>query len=106
MSDRQIIIIADYTEPTRLNVHELCEVCRIDIDYLSDLIALGIIQPQGDLSEEWMFDLTHVARIKTALRLQQDLEMNLPSVAVVLDLLDENEYLRTRAELLEKHLLR
>ena len=45
-----------------------------------------------------------LARLKCALRLHRDLEINLPGLAVSLDLLDEVQRLRQQVDLLDGQL--
>lgn len=88
-----------------MKLEELCEICRINEEYLEDLVEYDVITITVPL-EQAVFDLEQLDRIKTALRLQRDLEVNLAGAALILDLLDELHDLRTRAEILERHLLR
>jgi chaperone modulatory protein CbpM len=106
MKKQEFMVVVDYSEDSPLTLSDICEMCHISPDYINELIAFDIVQPRGEAIEQWHFDLTHLRRIKTALRLQHDLEVNLAGIAVVLDLMEEIEDLRARAELLEKHFLR
>jgi len=45
-------------------------------------------------AEQWRFAGTALRRARTALRLQRDLEINLPGVALALELMEELEALR------------
>lgn len=104
MAKHELVIIADYSNESRLTLDELCRICGIRIELVHDFILHDVITPTGGhLPEEWLFDLVQLRRIKTALRLQHDLEINLQSAALVLDLLEELETLRAQAKLLEKH---
>src|SRR5262245_44213926 len=103
MKKHELTIVADYSQETPLGFEELCEVCHISAHFVHDLVTYEIIHPQGVHEEEWVFSLQELKRIKTALRLQRDLEVNLAGVAVVLDLLDQLEDLRAQMELMKKH---
>lgn len=103
MTKNKIMIVASYAERPVLTLEEFCEVCHLTSDVLYDFVAYDIIQPQGAYEEEWLFDLEQLKRVQRALRLQHDLEMNLASVAVVLELLDEVDKLRRQVALYEKH---
>lgn len=105
MARKDIVIIADYSYPNEMTLDEVCEICSVSPDFINDLIDFEILQFGEDYPEAWSFDLPQVERIKTAQRLQHDLEVNLPGIAIILDLLDEMEKLRAQAALLEKHLL-
>jgi len=88
-----------------MKLREVCDICRINEDYMHDLIEYDVITITTTL-DETTFDLDQLNRIKTALRLQRDLEVNLAGAALILDLLDELHDLRTRSAILEKHFLR
>lgn len=106
MAKKEIVIIADYNEEDFLSLNELCEVCGVSREVIDDLFRYGIIQIETNNIQASQFDPMQLERIQKALRLQHDLEINLQGIAVVLDLLDEIENLRTRTKLLEKHLLK
>lgn len=103
MAKKELLIIADYSEESFLTLEELCDVCGIPMELMNDFISHDIVKPMGQSHEEWAFDVVQLQRMKKALRLQHDFEINLAGAALVLDLLDELEQLRARAELLEKH---
>jgi chaperone modulatory protein CbpM len=102
MKKHDLLIIADYSRETSLTFHELCETCNISADYINDLIEYEIIYPKDDPQEQWMFGLNELKRIQTTLRLQRDLEVNLAGAAVVLELLEELEELRTQIKFMQK----
>ena len=104
MAKKELIIIADYSQQEPLTLEELCKACGISIGFINELIAYDIIHPADEL-EERVFDLEELKRIKTALRLQRDLEVNLAGAALVLDLLEELEELRAQMALMTKHYL-
>lgn len=86
-----------FDEGRRLHLDELCQVCGVETTVIVEFVSEGILEVQGQRQEEWYFTGVSVKRVRTALRLQQDLDLNLPGVALVLDLLDELEELRRRA---------
>jgi chaperone modulatory protein CbpM len=82
-------------EGVTLTLREVCHTCGIHAEYVVELVAEGVLQPDpGAAPHAWQFDGIAVTRIQRALRLQQDLRINLPGVALVLELLDEVERLR------------
>lgn len=103
---KDVIIIADYSSDTSLSLQEVCEICSVEVVFVNDLIAYEIIQPAGSSQDEWVFDMQQLQRLRTALRLQRDLELNLAGVALVLELLDEMQDLRAHSEILHKHILK
>lgn len=88
-----------------MKIEELCEICRINEAYLEDLVEYDVITISTPL-EQAVFNLDQLNRIKTALRLQRDLEVNMAGAALILDLLDELHDLRARTDILERHLLK
>jgi chaperone modulatory protein CbpM len=76
------------------SLDELCRWCEADADWVADIVAHGIVDPSGSQRSQWRFTSISVARVSKAKRLQRDLDLNVPGVAVVLELLDEIERLR------------
>jgi len=83
-------------DQARLSLYELCEICGIAEEMILDMIEEGLLEPQGRGPGEWRFRCYEVRRVQVALRLQQDLRVNLPGAALILDLLEELEELRRR----------
>lgn len=81
---------------------EVCGRCRLTGEDLQAMVEEGLLHPQGQGPAQWRFSTDELLRAKTALRLQHDLGLNLPGVALALDLLDELQSLRARVRLLEK----
>jgi chaperone modulatory protein CbpM len=106
MANKELIVIADYSQTSEFTLTELCAICHVTSDIMSDLVEYEIIRPRKMIADQWVFNIKELQRAQTALRLQRDLEVNLAGVALILDLLDEVETLKARAELLEKHFLR
>lgn len=103
MKKNEIVIIADYSADSSLTLDELIEACHADPDFIRELIEYGILYQHTGSPADWEFDITHLQRVKTAQRLQHDLEVNMAGVAIVLDLLDEMEELQSKIDLFEKH---
>ena len=64
------------------------------------MVEYGLLEPIGKSPEKWKFKADALRRSKAALRLQHDSGVNLAGAALVLDLLDELEELRTKIALL------
>lgn len=78
------------------DLQELCRVCKVKDNLVMAMINEGMLTPLGDSPKSWQFTATSVKTIQVALRLQQDLGVNLPGAALALDLMAELEALRTR----------
>jgi chaperone modulatory protein CbpM len=82
-----------FEEYAKLSVDELSRLCAVDRTYIVELVEEGVLSVEVDASE-WRFSGAALRRARTALRLQRDLEINLPGVALALELLEEIEALR------------
>jgi len=82
-------------ETVSLTLAEISGACRVREERIIELVEEGIIEPEIQ-QRDWYFPATQLRRAHRAIRLQQDLEINLAGVAVVLDLLEELEELRAR----------
>ncbi len=74
----------------------MCQASGADALQLQALVEEGLLQPTGGGPDDWQFSGSSLARARKALRLARDLDLSLPGVALVLDLLAEIEILRAR----------
>ena len=81
-------------EEVLLSLADLCHACSRHAEWIVELVDEGILQPAGRDQEQWRFPGPSLLRARTAMRLQQDLHINLAGVALALDLMDEIESLR------------
>jgi chaperone modulatory protein CbpM len=54
-----------------------------------------VIEPVGQTRSGWQFTTLSIVRVAKAKRLERDLGLNLPGVALALDLLDQLDEMRT-----------
>lgn len=83
-------------EHLRLSLTEVCRICGTPEEMVVEMVREGVVEPVDPTRGQWMFTGESVTRIRTTLRLQADLDINLPGAALALDLLDEIERLRRR----------
>ena len=83
-------------EETRLSLRELCDACAVHVEFITELVDEGVIEPSGYEKSHWCFSGISLQRIRKAKRLQQDLGINLAGVALALDLMDEVQQLRAQ----------
>ncbi len=81
-------------DETLLSLGDLCHACSRHAEWIVELVDEGILQPVGRNQDQWRFPGTSLHRAHTAMRLQQDLHINLAGVALALDLMDEIESLQ------------
>lgn len=89
-------------EEVELTLSELCRSCAVHAEVIISMVDEGILEPRGTVPTEWRFPGPALVRIERALRLQQDLDINLAGVALVVDLLDEIDTLRAQLRALER----
>jgi chaperone modulatory protein CbpM len=90
-------------ERLRFSLRDMCRICGVHAEFLVELVQEGVIAPAEGLPGPepariglLRFDGYAVVRVQRAVRLQQDLGVNLAGIALALDLLDEIEVLRRR----------
>ncbi|SCZ52319.1 chaperone modulator CbpM [Thiohalomonas denitrificans] len=102
MAHHKDLTITILEEEDRLSFGELCRACDVSAEYVIQLVDEGLIEPSGQEPTRWSFSANAVRRVQAARRLQQDMEINLPGIALALDLLDEVRELRDRIRALEQ----
>ncbi len=87
-----------FEEYAVLSVDELSRLCSVDRMYIVELVEEGVLNAIQMDASEWRFAGAALRRARTALRLQRDLEINLPGVALALELMEELDRLRSELE--------
>ena len=80
-------------ERAQFSLDDLCRICGLEQALVAEIVAEGIVEPEGPTLDEWRFSGVAVIRIQRVIRLQRDFEVNLPGAALALELLDEIERL-------------
>jgi chaperone modulatory protein CbpM len=75
---------------------ELCRACGTGADLIEALVLEGILAPRGSRALPWRFEGSDLPRARRATRLMLELELNAAGTALVLDLVEEVEALRSR----------
>lgn len=84
-----------------VSLHELCVRSHTDVGFVEEMISYGVIEPHGTAQQEWRFSVDDLLRLQRARRLQRDLDLNAPGLALALDLLEEVNDLRREIAALE-----
>jgi chaperone modulatory protein CbpM len=95
--------IPGYDAP--LTLEQLCRSCGLPREHILLLVEEGIIEPSATASstaEHWQFHWKSLTRVRTSTRLQKDLGVNLPGVALALELLERIEQLERRLQSLDQ----
>jgi chaperone modulatory protein CbpM len=92
--DRDTVTGEVFDESTEITLSQLCEVCSVEHTLIEQLVAEGVLDPLASSADEPLFRYTSVRVTLTAIRLQEDLGVNLPGAALALDLLERIEQLQ------------
>lgn len=96
MPTKQRITAQVLDEHLRLSLSEVCHICDTRHDTVIEMVREGVVTPLDPAASEWTFTGRSVTRIRRAIRLLDDLDLNLAGAALALDLLDEIETLKRR----------
>ncbi len=79
-----------------LALEELARACGAESEWIVELVAVGVLAPQGRETTDWRFHATDLTCARRVARLQRDFDASLDTAAVMLDLLNQIEQLRAR----------
>ena len=74
---------------------EFCRASGADRSLVFEMVEEGLIEPKGP-APDWQFHGDALVRARRAVRLLNDLGVNMPGAALALDLLDELDRMRGR----------
>ena len=94
---RQILSGDLVDQNLEFTAEELCRSCKLQLDHVIELVQEGVLDASGRNQADWRFKVSSIRRVRTAIRLQRDLGVNLAGAALALELLD-------RIDKLESHL--
>ena len=100
------IIFSDVivNEKVTLTITEFEHRYAVDEAFLNEMLEHGLIEPRQPSPEEMVLDRQALQRIESATRLRRDLEVNMPGIALVLDLMDELHHMQDELELLRRQI--
>jgi chaperone modulatory protein CbpM len=93
MNTTSIAIGVCLADEHALELDAFAAACGTEPAFVRQLVEEGLLRPAA-MQPAWRFGGEELARVRRIRRLQRDFEANLPSVAVMLDLIDEIERLR------------
>lgn len=95
-----------HLEGSLFTLDEICERCRLHAEIIIEMVEYGIVTPidMQTNNERWQFNIEALERLGRAQRLRQDLELNLPGLALSLELLDQVEALQKEVRSLKHQL--
>lgn len=104
VDDASEIHIGTIIEEDNITLEQMCQICGTNTEWVFSLVQESIIEPEPfeDGLPKWRFSGICLARARSALRLQNDLGLNLAGVALVFDLMEELNALRAQFHALNK----
>ena len=89
-----------------LTLTELSQSVRLSTETVMTIVDCGIVEPRGQQPQQWLFEPQMVTLVQRACRLQRDLELDWPAVALALELNEELHRLREENQRLRRQLAR
>jgi chaperone modulatory protein CbpM len=83
-------------------VSEICHLCRLDLDAVLELAALGVVAHRESVPGEWQVPATALPRLRVVGRLMHDLGVNVSGAALAVELLEAQRELESRLRHLER----
>ncbi|CAM2799695.1 putative chaperone-modulator protein CbpM [Legionella steigerwaltii] len=90
-------------ETTTISFNEVCQKYRIPKELLLEMVEYGLFSIKTTQTEHLKLNQKDLRKIESAFRLHQDLGINLPGVALALDLLEKIDQLNEELNILRKH---
>ena len=81
---------------------EICQLCRLDLDAVLELAALGVMSSRERAPGEWQVPATALPRLRVVGRLMRDLGVNVSGAALAVQLLEAHRELEVRLRHLER----
>ena len=81
---------------------EICELCRLDLEAVMELAALGLVAPREARPGQWQIPATALPRLRVIGRLMRDLGVNVSGAALAVELLEAQRELERRIRRLER----
>lgn len=103
MEEKQILsglVIGD----KEISFIQVCKLYHISENWLEDLLKHGLIDNTDENPKNLTFDEKLLTQIQKAHRFHEDLDVNIPGVMVILDLLEELENTKEELDILKRHI--
>ncbi|HEX3046673.1 MAG TPA: chaperone modulator CbpM [Bacillota bacterium] len=92
------------TRPNQtLSLEELAQASGLHPELIVSYVEFGLIEPVSQSERRIWFEVETVPRLRMIQRLRTDMGVNLPGVAVILDLTDKIRHLQQVIEWREQH---
>jgi DNA-binding transcriptional MerR regulator len=98
------MIVLSRRDPRLLTLEDLAQAARLHPDLVESFVDFGLLEPVARDGQRLLFDMEAVLRVRAIQRLRRDLGVNLPGVAVILDLTERLRSLQQELERLRSRL--
>lgn len=102
MDDAHCEVIFWQTEHSRLNLRELADAAGVHPELIERFIEYGLLEPVASEAPDPLFGISAIERLRRIVRLRRDLGVNLPGVAVILEMRERMEQLQKELERLRR----
>jgi len=79
-----------------LALEELARACGAEVEWIVELVAVGVLAPEGRETTDWRFRAVDLTCARRVARLQRDFGASLEAAAVMIDLLKQIDQLHAR----------
>jgi chaperone modulatory protein CbpM len=79
-----------------LALEELARACGAEAEWIVELVAVGVLEPQGRETTDWRFRAADLTCARRVARLQRDFGASTEAAAVMIDLLKQIDQLHAR----------
>ncbi|KTD10867.1 putative chaperone-modulator protein CbpM [Legionella gratiana] len=104
MKQNNTIIGVLVEETATISFNEVCQKYQIPRELLLEMVEYGIFSSKTSKTEQLKLNQKDLRKIESAFRLHHDLGVNLPGVALVLELLEKIDQLTDELSVLRKHI--
>ncbi|MBV7482608.1 chaperone modulator CbpM [Bordetella sp. BOR01] len=85
-----------------LSADDLARACGAEVEWVTQLVQVGIVQAQGSRPVDWRFHSGDLQRALETRRLERDFGACLDAAALILDLSQEVRQLRAQLRALDR----
>jgi len=95
-AEKQVAVLIEHHQ---YRLGELCQRLDVTAEWVMTMVGEAIVEPTG-APVSWCFSHSDLERLRKARNLERELQINLPGIALALDLLAELDALRRIVRLL------
>lgn len=94
--ENEILIGSVVGDEGVLALEELARACGTEVEWIVELVAVGVLAPEGRETTDWRFRAADLTCARRVARLQRDFGASMEAAAVMIDLLKQIDQLHAR----------